>query len=514
VAKQIIIDWQRDNLLVAETQGHGSSFSLTRVSEQPIGSNSEDAEGSVPRNGDAAQGLKRAIDELGLRKSDVIVVASRDMIEVRTISIPRIDPAELPDVIRFQAQRQLANMGDHWTLDYVLLPEEPGQEMLTALVGVISPAALNEIETACAGAGVQPTHIALRPIEIARYATTAGHVSQQDAAMVLCLSQQDADLLILNRGSVVQVRGTKLPYDTDLLSTALNGELRRSLMAASSQLAGKPIKNALVFATPELARAVHDVVSKVLECPVATVDPLTLLSAQVTQRNELSLSAANRLAGLAGAANFASAHANTKLDFKAPKKRPPPKSKTTTYLLAAAAAAVAVLGGAYWWSSVNQSLDDDLAMYTDQVASQQELKKASEARIAQLKEVEKFLDASPNWLDEMVYLAEKIPGSENAIVFDPSFSVQADGTGRVMMTVAVDSATTIAAFEKSLRDDGHNVTGKNTQQLDAPLFGIYGWRVDETISIKDRGWKLTDKLESGRVVAQDKPESTETKDSR
>ncbi|MEO8271381.1 MAG: hypothetical protein ABI557_16790, partial [Aureliella sp.] len=135
MSKKTIIDWQRDSLLVAVGQTQAGTVTIERLSEQTIGhaasSEGKDDDQLLPLNGDAAQGLVRAIDELGLRKSDATIILSRDLVEVRTLSIPRIDAAELPDVIRFQAQRQLANMGDAWTLDYVLLPDAAGQEMHT-----------------------------------------------------------------------------------------------------------------------------------------------------------------------------------------------------------------------------------------------------------------------------------------------------------------------------------------------------------------------------------------------
>jgi Tfp pilus assembly PilM family ATPase len=169
VARQTLIDWQRDSLIVAVGQTQGTATSLDRVNVQPIGATSEEQE-SPARNADAAQALGRAVDELGLRKSDATVIVSREIVELRTLAIPRVDPHELPDIIRFQAQRQLANMGDNWALDYVLLPDQPGQEMLTALVGVLSPSSLSEIEAACTSAGLQLVNLALAPIEIARLA--------------------------------------------------------------------------------------------------------------------------------------------------------------------------------------------------------------------------------------------------------------------------------------------------------------------------------------------------------
>lgn len=511
MARQTIIDWQRDSLLVASAQGQGASIAIEKISEQPIG---QVAEGELlPVNGDTAQALCRAVDELDLRKSDVIVVASRDIVEVRTLSIPRIDPAELPDVIRFQAQRQLANMGDSWALDYVLLPEEPGQEMLTALVGVISPAVLSEIEAACAQANLQLTNVALRPLEIARYAVNTGKLTTGEVSVVLCVSQQHADLLILNQGNVVQVRSTKLPGEAAQLKSALSGELRRSLMAASPQLNNKPVKSAMLFASSDLATIVQESMSEILGCPISVVDPVNLLSQNLNQRQELAQTSANRIAGLAGAVNFATADKQSKLDFKDPKKRPPPKSRRTTFLLTGAAAALLLFAGYFWWSTANKALDEDLAMYKDQVASQKELTKVAQERIADLREVENFLEGSPNWLDELVYIAQSIPASDKVIVGEPHFTALADGSGQIAFPVAVNNSSTIDEFGESLRDENHVVSPRDQVQLESQPGQLYNWRFNETITLKNRGWKLVGQLETGRAASQaaSGPKTTEPK---
>ncbi len=497
MAKQTIIDWQRDSLLVAIAQGHGASVGFEKISEQPIG---QIASGElIPLNGDAAQGLCRAVDELGLRRTEAIVVASRDIVEVRTLSIPRVDPAELPDIIRFQAQRQLANMGDSWALDYVLLPEEPGQEMHTALVAVISPTVLSEIESACSQAGLQLTNIALRPIEIARYAVGSGGLSNGDASLVMCMSEQHADLLILNNGAVVLVRSTKLPSEKAQLKTAVSGEVRRSLMAASSQLGNKSIKSAMLFASSDLALQVQEALAEILACQVTLVDPASLLAKELPQRIELAHSSANRIAGLAGAVNFATADKRTKLDFKDPKKRPPAKSRRTTYLLAGAAAALLLASGYAWWSSANSALDEDLAMYQSQVASQKELTKVAQERIADLREIEAFLEGSPNWLDELAYMAQEIPSSDKVLFGGPMFAVLPDGTGRITMPVAVNDSSTISEFEESLRDENHILAAKNQVQHEPQPGQLYNWTFEETIAVKNRGWKLVGQLDSSRA---------------
>jgi hypothetical protein len=405
-----------------------------------------------------------------------------------------MDPNELPDVIRFQAQRQLSNMGDSWTLDYVLLPDDSKQEMLTALVGVLSPAVQNEIEAACTKAGLQLTRIAVRPLEIARFATRCGSLTGNGAEMVVCLSKQHADLITLMGGQVIQIRSTKLPSDPDALTPAIGGELRRSLMAGSSLLAGQAISRGLLFASPALSANLEQAVSDALGCDVACLDPARLLSVQHAQAEQLSLECANRVAALAGAMGIATADKKTLIDFKAPKKRPPPKSRRSTYVLAGAAAALLALAGGWWWISANRTLDDELAFYQAQVQSKEDLQKISEQRIKDLAEIDTFLLGSPHWLDELKYIAEKVPEAEKILVRNPSFRSLPDGSGQIVVQVLADSSESISEFEGVLRDENHIVKGTNIGQM-ATAIGPYNWEAMETITVRDRGWKLVSQLD-------------------
>ncbi len=502
MSKKIIIDWQQDSLIVAVGQAHAGTVTIDRLNEQAIGRSTEGSVGGEdepqPLNTDAAQALARAIDELGLRKSEAAIILSRDLVEVRTISIPRIEAAELPDLIRFQAQRQLANMGDAWTLDYVLLPDSPGQEMLTALVGALSPAILQSIETACERAGITPTHVVLRPFEIARLVAASGTLPGGGPALVVCLSDRQADLLILDQGQIVQVRSTKLPDQTEPWRTALGGELRRSLMAASVQLSNKEINRALLIASPTAAQNAVELLSELLDCQIARIDPISLLGGEASHHRQIVEHSAHRLAGIAGSLSLPSSVANSKIDFKDPKRRPPPKKNTRTYILAAAAALLLAAGGLTWWLRVQGELDDQLAYFQSEKESHKAAVAAAQERVSQVQEIDRFLQAAPNWLDEVAYLAEKMPPAEKVLIGEPTFTVLNDGSGRITMPVAVDSSPTIKAFESSLRDEHYGVVGSKSTMLDSPLFDRYQWRIDETITVRGRGWNLVSQLDTSR----------------
>ena len=492
MARTVVIDWQRDSLIVAVGARRGSTVTFEQVRSLPIG---ETEQGTVS----AGQALRKAIQEMGLGKSDAIVIASREVVEIRTLLVPNVDQDELPDIIRFQAQRQMANVGETWPLDYILLPSA-GLENKVALAGAISPAHMAEIESAVVGAGLQLARVLLRPLEIARFALTvdATGTMKEGASVVVCLTDNQADLLLLNSGAVVQLRSTRLPTASEQIATTIVGEIKRSLVAAASQMNGVSLTSAMLIAPAELASKVENAVSQAVGCNAAVVDPIVMLPAAMEGGEALNHAAANRLAGIGGVIAAPQPDKRTLIDFKNPKKRPPKEVNFVRYALVCAAGALLLLGAGSWWYTTNSSMDRELAELKKGIADKKELGELALKQIAEFNEVKKVLDSSPNWLDEVERIAERMPN--NVMIFSPVMSVAANGEGVIKSKVYGVSTDDISAFENKLREDGQfRVNSSGVSRTNAREG--YPWETMVTITFANRGWNLLGKTQAKKPAA-------------
>ncbi|MDX1926951.1 MAG: hypothetical protein SFV81_10550 [Pirellulaceae bacterium] len=496
MARTVVIDWQRDGLLVAVGARRGSSVAFEQVRVLPLG---ESEKGSVT----AGQALRKAIQEMGLGKSDAVVIASREIVEIRTLSIPNVDADELPDIIRFQAQRQMANMGETWPLDYILLPSA-GLENKVALAGAISPAHLAEIESAVVASGMQLSRVVLRPLEIARFAllsdTTAA--MKEGASVVVCLTDNQADLMLLNSGAVVQLRSTRLPTDSQQIGNTIVGEIKRSLVAAASQLNGVTLSSALLIAPAELAGKVETAVSTAVGCNVAVIDPLVMLPSAFEGGESLTHEAANRLAAIAGVLGVPQPDKRSLIDFKNPKKRAPREVNYARYILACAAVGLVLLAIGSWWYSTIGALNQELADLRQELNDKKAQGEVALKQIAEFNEVKKVLDGSPNWLDELELISLNMPSSEKVLMYDPTFSVSVTGEGTIKSKVYGVSSEVIREFEDMLRgNERYRVNSAGLSKSYA--WEAYPWETTVSISFK-RGWKLPK-----GVSATKKPEPQE-----
>ncbi len=86
----------------------------------------------------------------------------RTNIELKNLTLPPSPPEELPELVRFQAEREFNTLTDDWPLDYIPIPGE-SKDVQTVLAAAISPELVSEIQITCETAGIVPNRLILRP---------------------------------------------------------------------------------------------------------------------------------------------------------------------------------------------------------------------------------------------------------------------------------------------------------------------------------------------------------------
>ncbi|MGN6546963.1 MAG: hypothetical protein ACTHK7_18050, partial [Aureliella sp.] len=379
------------------------------------------------------------------------------------------------------------NFGDTWALDYILLPDQPGQDSLSALAATISPAHMAEIEATCSDLGIQLNRVLARPVEIARWGIVAGGLATTEVSMIIALSQGHADLLLASLGSLVQIRSTRLPEDPAQAINALVAEIRRSMLAAASYVSQRPVTKILVIAAPDIAERAEATISQATGASVAIIDPATMLPSSLPERHEIAQRAASRLAAIAGVLTNPSPDKREVIDLKNFKRREPKKSKKQQQIMVGSAAGVLALLGGFWWWSVNASLDADIETARQTEAQTKELAESGMKFINHRKDVDNFLGGAINWLDELSYVATKLPPAEEVMVGEPAMMLLPGNTGQINFKIQAKDAQTIARVQEVLTDKDHAVSGSTSQELPSSD-GPYHWTGQESIRVTTKGW--------------------------
>src|SRR5262245_7709569 len=170
-------------------------------------------------------------------KVTTLVGVGRDNVQIKLLSLPPAPADELPDMVRFQAEREFTALGEDAALDFIPLAgdeQTPNQVLALAL----SPAGMTEAREVCEALGLVPDRIPVRGCAAAAMATRAGAIAANEVVLVVNPLAEEADLSVDADEKVVLLRTVRLPDPSqpDARQRALAGEIRRTIAAVRQQL--------------------------------------------------------------------------------------------------------------------------------------------------------------------------------------------------------------------------------------------------------------------------------------
>src|SRR5262245_8735525 len=428
--------------------------------------------------------INDALTARGIRRVRTLVGVGRANIELKNLTLPPAPPDELPELVRFQAEREFNTLSDEWPLDFLPIPGDEG-EAITVLAAAISPELVNEIQVTCEAANLTPQRLILRPCGAASLLSRASPGDESKLRLLVDLLSEEADLTVLAGNSVVFMRTPRLPAEsahTDPLRTLLP-EVRRTIAAVHARFHGRHIEEVFLCGESSGQAALAREIGRELELPTQVFNPLTYCTLAGDLRRNMP-EHPGRFAPLVGMLlDEASGDGNT-IDFLNPRKKAQPKSRRRQWTIAAAAAAVLVAAGAFWiWFQLN-SLDSqiaDLDSRWQQLAAEE---KSQTLNIDRAAAIDKALAGEVNWLDELTALAEKAPKNQDLMVTQVTTSSDDRAKTNVIKLelLAADKSVDDKVIE-ALTDKSHKVFVKREAE-DATGQSRYPWKLTADIELK------------------------------
>jgi hypothetical protein len=128
--------------------------------------------------------LAAAISGQAGGKTTTIVGAGRDHVQMKLLSLPPAPADELPEMVRFQAEREFTALGTDAALDFIPLvgdAQTPHQVLAIAL----SPGGMAEVRDLCEPLGVEPNRVAIRACAAGALVHRAGVVDAGKVALIV-----------------------------------------------------------------------------------------------------------------------------------------------------------------------------------------------------------------------------------------------------------------------------------------------------------------------------------------
>jgi len=402
-------------------------------------------------------------------KVTTLVGAGRDNVQMQLLALPPAPADELPELVRFQADRDFTTLGSEAALDYIPISGDahtPNQVLAVAL----NAAGVTEAREVCESLGVEPNRIPLRACASAALVHRAGLIDPDHIALVVNPLTDEADLTVQAGDRVVLMRTVRLPDPSQAESRqrALMGEIRRTMTAVRQQLADRQVEQVIVCGN-QSAFDPGSTLTADLDVPVAAFD----VTAHAPSGLATQGVPADSLARFAAVIGMALSEADRRppiVDFANVRRKAERKPFGRVHALAAAAALIAVLAiGASMWRQI-AAPTRELADIKAEIAGLATQVEKYETITAQAASIERWLATDVVWLDELEQFARRVrpqplsdkdyPVDNDVVVTEVTMTKPggSDAVGGLLdLKARAKSDNAIPELEQRLRDGQHRV---------------------------------------------------------
>jgi len=411
--------------------------------------------------------LAAALAARGIRRPTAFVAISRSLVELRQMSVPPVSDEELPDLVRFQALREFTHVNEEWTIDYLLLDQDPTQPR-NALVAALAPALFEDIQETCRIAQIRPERILLRPCAAASLAHRCVPPKPDEIRLLVDLLGDEVDLSVVVGEKLVFMRTARMagdPLEDPDALLVLVGEIRRTMMAAQNQLGGGRANHLVLCGQTPAHQSLGQALQERLDIETTCFDPFSYFDLGPELEGSLP-DHPGRYAPLLGVLADELEKVAPAVDFLHPHRRPEPPSHRNRYLLLGAGVGLIILLAVmYGWLQV-QDLDSQIERLRGrQTVLDRELKQATEVRkLADA--VQSWTGGHVNWLEELKRLNEKVPPAQEVMLSKLTMAAGARG-GEISLEGFADRSESIEKMEQTLDDQQHRVISKGKAEDDS-----------------------------------------------
>jgi hypothetical protein len=405
VSKYISIDLEPQGLFAV---GGTTTRSGARVEQAVAWAGTEAEGGPPPLTAETArrigEQLRDRLRAAGVAHAPVVVTVGRDRIVLKELRYPAVPPHEEPNVVRFQALKELSDSPEDIVLDYVPLTNGAGTGERRSMAVAVRKDVYAAIQAMCAAANLKLAAVTPRPYAIAagigrafESGAAPAPESKADAVAVLTLGPGGGEFTVVRGGEVTFTLAVPAPVvasDAMLLS-----QVRRNLTTYASSNPGHPVQ-ALYVA--DMYHGWAERFRPALGIPVHAFDPLGEAAREIPE--ELR----GRFAGAAGL--LAARGGTLPINFVSPRQpRADADPKKNQILVVALAALILVAVGGFggWW--VLSAAEENVARLTQERDEKKQAFEKSEPDRKRLEAADKWKARRIVWLDELYDMTARFP---------------------------------------------------------------------------------------------------------
>lgn len=417
----IALEWDDLEVRVLLASTRGGSAVIENAAAVALEPTDDPARHAVELSASVAEAVK----QLGAASADALVSVARPDIEWKELELPPCPDDELPDLVRFQAQREFTNVSDEWTIDFVPL-RGGGTEPRVVLAVAATPRAMHKISALATASELDVKRIAPRPCGAASLLRRRRN-DADETSLLADIHAGKLDLTVLASGQIVYLRSTRLSdANGPELAKFVSAEIRRTMAAARQSLAGREVQNIFVCGDSRDSDSLANEIGAEFGIEVRGFDPFAGIR-RGSGFEEANLASPGRYAALLGMVFDEAAAAAPPIDLKHPRRRKEQPTRTqrlrSPALVAVGVVALAALFYFFKIRSLNDRIDE-LSTASQGLKGEVEEFEKQQTRA---QSIEGWTNADFVWLDELAYLSRRFVSADDAKINQLSFAHASTG---------------------------------------------------------------------------------------
>ena len=422
---------------------------------------------SVPEGAEAEAELQRQVrklvDQYHFSKADCLLAVGRSAVELKYMSLPPVPDEELPELVRFQAIKEFATIGEDWPIDYLPLDSDP-EKPRHVMAATLNAQFVERCQNICSELQISLRSIVLRPCGMASLVCRQFSLPESEGSLLIDPLEHQMDLAVLLGSSLVFLRSARCEVGTwneESLSAATL-EVRRTIAAASSRLAGNRLSAIYVCGDGPPHREFAQRLQSEFDLATHLFDPFASFKAS-DELIDVPDSERSRYAPLLGMLLDAAEQKPHSLDFLNPRRKAEPPNRRRELTLIGTAAAVLVLAiSGFLWLQL-RGLDAEIEQLAGKSSELELMVKRGQELDKKVGEIDKWASTDVVWLDEFTRLAESLPAADDLMLTQLRASAKTGGGHWQLDGMAKDVAA-ISNIEQRLKDETHDVEHQASQQ--------------------------------------------------
>ncbi len=475
----IALEWNHHRVRIVACTVRGRTCRIDHLQTIHL---EEDGGDGLPNSSVVGAKIGEVLHACKAGKAAALVAVSRAQTELRLLSVPPAPDDELPDMVRFQALQQFTSLDEGCPLDFVLTGESPGgaKQVLTA---AIPSRLMRHIQDTVEQAGASLRGVILRPCGTVSLVGRHLRLDHDEVQLFVEAHGDEAELTAFSNRSALLARTVRLPKIAEYgpSHTALVNEVRRTLMAARTQLGGRQVTGIVLCGLRDETALTA---MEQLGLPVQTFNPFSdLPDLNVSSAAKRDMPAdSEHFAPLLGILLDEASESKHQIDFFRPHRRAEPADRRKIWSATALAVAcfVLVFGGLFWWQV--SSLQQKTAAARRQTLDLDKLVEVARRQQQLLDEINAWFADSPNWLIELRDLSARLPAADKLRLEQLQADLASDRGGTLLIKGRVDDSATVADLESRLRDPRHGVQGIDRERMGGDP--DYPWHFSERVRVE------------------------------